>query len=120
MFLKIPLFSYRWWAVGYGCNESRIRVGPSILAKADAELDRSRNVLKFLLGNLNDFQPGTDAVTYYESLNPVDRYLLHLTSDFESRCFGFYDSWDVDRVVLLADQFLNDAVSGCVHWMKDR
>ncbi|CAG0921692.1 unnamed protein product [Notodromas monacha] len=108
-----------WWAVNYGCDESRIRIGAGILAEVDKDLDKSRNVLKFLLGTLNDFHPDEITLTY-EELKVVDKYLLHLVADFEQRCLRLYDEWMVDRVANLSSQFLQDAVSACVHWMKDR
>ncbi|WP_442599428.1 isoleucine--tRNA ligase [Neobacillus sp. D3-1R] len=55
--------------------QSDVRVSDAILKQVAEVYRKIRNTFRFLLGNLSDFNPETDAVSY-ENLREVDQYML--------------------------------------------
>ena len=55
-----------------------------------------RKSLRFLLGNLHEFDPSTQTVTY-EDLLPQDKYMMHLIHEFgtQVRYFTFIHTTSV-------------------------
>ncbi|MBN3324679.1 SYIM protein, partial [Atractosteus spatula] len=70
----------RWW-VAESNVFSEVQIGPSALSSARDSIAKLRNTLRFLLGNLQGFDPQTQAVEprdmYY-----IDQYLLHLLREY--------------------------------------
>uniref|UniRef100_A0A8C9TQQ5 isoleucine--tRNA ligase n=1 Tax=Scleropages formosus TaxID=113540 RepID=A0A8C9TQQ5_SCLFO len=66
----------RWW-VAESNIFSEVQIGPKALNSAQENINKLRNKLRFMLGNLHDFDPRSHAVdpkdTHY-----IDQYLLHL------------------------------------------
>lgn len=56
---------------------SNIRFSNEILVRLREAYRKIRNTCRFLLGNLFDFDPNSDAVAY-DKLDEIDRYALHL------------------------------------------
>ena len=76
---------------------SDVNIGDAILKQTNDVLQKVRVTLRFLLGNLADFDPATHLVPY-PRLSRLDRYLLHLL-----HCYGFeaalaYDSLTFSRL----------------------
>lgn len=62
---------------------SDVPIGQTILKQLIDVRNKIRNTARFLLGNLHDFNPETDAVAY-DDLPELDRYMLHrITEVFE-------------------------------------
>ena len=62
---------------------SDVPIGQTILKQLIDVRNKIRNTARFLLGNLHDFNPETDAIAY-EDLPELDRYMLHrITEVFE-------------------------------------
>jgi isoleucyl-tRNA synthetase len=55
---------------------SDVPIGKTILKQLSDVYRKIRNTARYLLGNLHDFDPTTDAVPY-EQLPELDRYMLH-------------------------------------------
>ncbi len=55
--------------------QADVRVSDNILKQVAEVYRKIRNTFRFLLGNLADFNPTTDAVAV-EDLREVDRYML--------------------------------------------
>src|ERR1039458_2636849 len=63
-----------------------------------AEIYRKlRNTFRFLLGNLNGFDPARDRVAEAELL-PLDRYMLARTSELTKNILGWYERFEFHRV----------------------
>ena len=54
-------------------------VGMNILKQTSDSYRKLRGTLRFLMGNIGDFDPAADAVPY-EDLPAFDRYVLHRTA----------------------------------------
>ncbi|RJQ81940.1 MAG: isoleucine--tRNA ligase [Desulfobacteraceae bacterium] len=70
-----------------------IRISDNILKQLTDAYRRIRNTSRFLLGNLNDFDPDADSVAYDRML-PIDRYALHSLQELIARARKAYETFD--------------------------
>lgn len=70
-----------------------IRISDNILKQLSDAYRRIRNTCRFLLGNLNDFNPEKDAVDYKDMLE-LDRFALHKLQDLISKTRDAYMSYE--------------------------
>ncbi|MCT7980025.1 isoleucine--tRNA ligase [Laspinema olomoucense] len=96
---------------------SDVPIGKNILKQLSDIYRKIRNTARFLLGNLDDFDPAKDAVPY-EELPELDRYMLHrmtevfaeVTDAFESyQFFRFFQTVQNFCVVDLSNFYLDIA-----------
>jgi isoleucyl-tRNA synthetase len=74
-----------------------IRISPDILKRLSEAYRRIRNTCRFLMGNLNDFDPGKDSVTYTEMLE-LDRFALHQLQELTQKVRTAYERFEFHRV----------------------
>ncbi len=86
-----------------------------------AEIYRKlRNTFRFLLGNLNGFDPARDRVSEAE-LMPLDRYMLARTRELTENVLGWYDRFEFHRVYHALNEFaIVDLSSFYLDVLKDR
>ncbi len=86
-----------------------------------AEIYRKlRNTFRFLLGNLNGFEPARDAVPEAE-LEPLDRYMLARTRELTEKILGWYEGFEFHRVYHAVNEFaIVDLSSFYLDVLKDR
>jgi len=74
-----------------------IRIGKTVLDQTAEVYKKIRNTIRFMLGNLYDFNPGTDAVEdrYLESL---DRFILHKKNKLMEKVHQAYDKFQFHQV----------------------
>uniref|UniRef100_A0A671VQG1 Isoleucine--tRNA ligase, mitochondrial n=1 Tax=Sparus aurata TaxID=8175 RepID=A0A671VQG1_SPAAU len=70
----------RWW-VAESNVFSEVQIGPTVLNAARDNISKLRNTLKFLLGNLQGFDPRVHAVDPKE-MHYIDQYMLHLLREY--------------------------------------
>ena len=96
---------------------SDVPIGKNILKQLSDVYRKIRNTARFLLGNLHDFDPKTDAVSE-EKLPELDRYMLHrmtevfadITDAFEGfQFFRFFQTVQNFCVVDLSNFYLDIA-----------
>ncbi len=96
---------------------SDVGIGQNILKQLADVYRKIRNTARFLLGNLADFEPEKDAVTYAD-LPQLDKYMLHrctevfadMTEAFESfQFFRFFQTVQNFCVVDLSNFYLDIA-----------
>jgi isoleucyl-tRNA synthetase len=94
-----------------------VRIGDNIIKQLADVYRKIRNTARFLLGNLDDFDPQKDAVSY-ENLPELDKYILHethlvfseITEAFESyQFFKFFQKVQNFCVVDLSNFYLDIA-----------
>jgi len=73
-----------------------VLIGKTILKQLADVYRKIRNTARFLLGNLHDFNPATDAVAYDE-LPDLDRYMLHRMTEVFSDVTAAFDSFQFFR-----------------------
>ncbi|XP_029651012.1 isoleucine--tRNA ligase, mitochondrial [Octopus sinensis] len=99
----------RWWVATSGL-QSNIPIGSSILTRCNEEVFRLRKTCRFLLGNLWDFTPDKDSVSYNQLL-AQDSYMLHLLHDFALKAIQLYADHRYNKVTSIVDRFISADVS---------
>ena len=87
----------RLWAAMVDYREE-VRLGKEILARVVEAYRKLRNTLRFLAGNLFDFDPARDRVPI-ERLQEVDRYVLARYAAAATRAREAYDAFDFQAIV---------------------
>ncbi|HQP31113.1 MAG TPA: class I tRNA ligase family protein, partial [Deltaproteobacteria bacterium] len=70
-----------------------IRISSEIIDRLVETYRKIRNTVRFMLGNLSDFDPAKDALPYGEMLD-LDRYALHVTQDLIGKVVGAYRDFE--------------------------
>ena len=73
-----------------------VRVGNEIINQTADIYRKIRNTARFLLGNLHDFDPKTDTVSYTD-LPELDKYMLHRISEVFADITDAYDKYQFYR-----------------------
>ncbi|SKA71400.1 isoleucine--tRNA ligase [Desulfobaculum bizertense] len=77
--------------------QADVRVSDDILKRLVDAYRRIRNTIRFILGNINDFDPAQHAVKAADML-PVDRYAMTLINDMHEQISKAYDDFEFHRV----------------------
>uniref|UniRef100_K3XAI7 isoleucine--tRNA ligase n=1 Tax=Globisporangium ultimum (strain ATCC 200006 / CBS 805.95 / DAOM BR144) TaxID=431595 RepID=K3XAI7_GLOUD len=110
--IKVPGYGadvLRYWVATTDYNGD-VSVGPTVIGKVSDALRKVRNTARFLLANLNDFQPHKHAVKY-EQLTSVDKYMLHLLFQLKSSVTEGYDVYAFNRVQHAISHFISTDLS---------
>ncbi|KAM9355395.1 isoleucine--tRNA ligase, mitochondrial isoform 2-T2 [Pholidichthys leucotaenia] len=99
----------RWW-VAESNVFSEVQIGPNALKSAQDNISKLRNTLKFLLGNLQGFDPRVQAVDPKE-MHYIDQYMLHLLRDYSIKVTDAYSEFDAGRVIRLLQTFITTELS---------
>ncbi len=70
-----------------------IRISDNILKQLSDAYRRIRNTCRFMLGNLSDFDPPSDALDY-DQLNDLDRFTLHRLQSLVGRAQKAYATYE--------------------------
>ncbi|PTI49355.1 isoleucine--tRNA ligase, partial [Staphylococcus xylosus] len=70
-----------------------VRISDEILKQTSDVYRKIRNTLRFMLGNVNDYNPATDAIAE-DNLLEVDKYLLNRLREFTANTLDHYDNYD--------------------------
>ncbi len=82
----------RLWVTASDYRED-IRISDNILKQLSDAYRRIRNTCRFLLGNLNDFDPQKDQVPY-ESMEEIDRFALHRLQELTGKVLNAYETYE--------------------------
>ena len=93
----------RLWAssVDYSAD---VPIGQGILKQLADAYRKIRNTVRFLLGNLHDFDPKTDGVVY-EQLPELDRYMLHRTGEVFEEITAAFEEYEFFRFFQTVQNF---------------
>ncbi len=109
----------RLWVASIDFRED-MAASENLMARC-AELYRKlRNTFRFLLGNLNGFDPVRDRVPESELL-PLDQYMLARTRELSEKIQAWYDAFEFHRVYQAINEFaIVDLSSFYLDILKDR
>jgi isoleucyl-tRNA synthetase len=93
----------RLW-VSMSDYREEIRVSKEILARVVEAYRKIRNTLRYLLGNLYDFDPATDLLDR-SRLEEVDRYILARYADVARRILQAYEEYDYSTIFQTVNAF---------------
>ncbi|HSH25862.1 MAG TPA: isoleucine--tRNA ligase, partial [Massilibacterium sp.] len=99
--------------------QSDVRVSDKILKQVAEVYRKIRNTLRFLLGNLKDFNPATDRKSY-EQLEEVDRYMMNRLNEVVKKVRDSYEAYDFSTVYQTIHNFCTiDLSSFYLDFTKD-
>jgi isoleucyl-tRNA synthetase len=84
--------------------QSDVRISDNILNQTSEGYRKIRNTLRFLLGNLSDFDPAKDRVAA-EQMNELDRYALIRLNRLTERVVKAYDDYEFHIVYQAVHHF---------------
>ena len=97
-----------------------IRISEEILKQLAEAYRRIRNTMRFMLGNLSDFDPAGDMVPL-ENLGGMDRYLLHRGQELATRMMKSYEEFSFHQAFHALHNFCVVDLSGFyMDVLKDR
>ncbi|HLI49680.1 MAG TPA: class I tRNA ligase family protein, partial [Chthonomonas sp.] len=109
----------RWWVVSQDFMEDT-RCGEHLLAQVSEMYRRVRNTFRFLLNNLYDFDPTTDAVPL-EQMEELDRWALSRLAQVVTACHTAYEQYAFHRVYQTVIHFCTvDLSAFYLDVLKDR
>lgn len=97
-----------------------VAVSMSILEQQVDVYRKIRNTLRFMLGNLNDFEPLKDSVKYEELLE-LDKVMLSIFHRFLKNVTEYYDRYEFHKVYHAVNKFCTVELSSLyLDILKDR
>jgi isoleucyl-tRNA synthetase len=98
-----------------------VSISDEILQRTSEAYRRIRNTFRFLLGNLSDFNPDTDAVRSWDDLEPVDQWMLIKLDKLLKEVEDAYDAYKFHYVYRAVYDFIvNDLSAVYMDVCKDR
>jgi isoleucyl-tRNA synthetase len=109
----------RLWVASVDFRED-VAASENLMQRVADNYRKLRNTFRFLLGNLNGFDPAKDAVVF-EDLLPLDQYMLARTREVTEKVLKFYDEFEFHRVYMTLNEFaVVDLSSLYLDVLKDR
>ncbi|MGN0192242.1 MAG: isoleucine--tRNA ligase [Candidatus Gastranaerophilaceae bacterium] len=82
----------RLWAASVDYRNDT-KIGDNIIKQLSEIFKKTRNTMRFLLGNLFDFDPKSDYVKY-EELQALDKFALHKLTEFEKAVDEAFEAYE--------------------------
>lgn len=109
----------RLW-VSYEDYGQDIGFGQEALARVTETYRKFRNTMRFLLGNIGDFNPSKDLVDV-SKMTTLDRYAMHQLNELIRKTTVAYDNYDFYKVHHALNNFFTVELSaGYLDMLKDR
>ncbi|MBC1489362.1 isoleucine--tRNA ligase [Listeria sp. FSL L7-1485] len=77
--------------------QADVRVSEEILKQVSEVYRKIRNTMRFLLGNIHDFEPAKNSVSY-ENLREVDKYMLIKLNDLVKNVKDSYEAFEFSTI----------------------
>ena len=99
---------------------SEMTVSDEILKRTADSYRRMRNTVRYLLSNLDSFQPATDLVADQDLL-ALDRWVLHHTAQLQEQVRAHYEAYEFHQLYQLLHKFCSIELGGLyLDIIKDR
>lgn len=109
----------RLWAASVDYRND-IKIGENIISQLVEIFKKTRNTMRFLLGNIYDFDPAKDYVPYSELKN-IDKFALHKLNQFVKQVTEAFDSYEFYKYFQHLQNFAATDLSSCyLDIVKDR
>lgn len=90
--------------------QSDVRISTDMMKQVSESYRKIRNTVRFMLGNLSDFNPNTDRVAF-EDLNEVDKYVALKLNNLVKEIVYRYDHFEFDTVYREITNFVTKELS---------
>jgi isoleucyl-tRNA synthetase len=109
----------RLWVASVDFRED-VAASENLMQRVSENYRKLRNTLRFLLSNLNDFTPASDAVPFAQ-LEPLDQYILIRLAQLTTRIRAAYEDFEFHRAYQALNEFTNTDLSALyLDVLKDR
>ena len=98
---------------------SDVLIGANVLKQTSDAYRKLRGTLRFLMGNVGDFDPAKDA-TPYDDLPPFDKYVLRRTAEFVAETKKAYEAYAYASAVTATQTFVAFLSNVFLDVSKDR
>jgi isoleucyl-tRNA synthetase len=99
----------RLWAIASDYSVD-VRISEEILGQLVDSYRKIRNTIRFMLGNLNGFDPKTELLPTAE-LENIDRFILHRLQELTETVLDHYRNWQFHLIVKEVLSFCNTDLS---------
>ena len=107
----------RLWVASVDYTED-VRFSDELLAGVKESYRKIRNTYRFMLGNLFDFNPDSDKVSY-DKLPVSDRYMLIELNDIIQKVIKEYDNYNFDEIYKIINNYVNSLSNFYLDYTKD-
>jgi isoleucyl-tRNA synthetase len=109
----------RLWVASVDFRED-VAASENLMQRVSDNYRKLRNTLRFLLGNLHDFNPATDSVVF-SAMQPLDQYILARLAELDAKIRAAYDDFEFHRAYHALNEFTNTDLSALyLDVLKDR
>ncbi len=109
----------RLWVASVDFRED-VAASENLMQRVSENYRKLRNTLRFLLGNIHDFDPAKDAVTF-GAMQPLDQYILARTAELDAKIRTAYDGFEFHRAYHALNEYINSDLSALyLDVVKDR
>ncbi len=118
----------RLWVASVDFRED-VAASEGLMQRVSENYRKLRNTLRFLLGNLHDFDPASNAIggtgkltpEDFAKLEPLDQYILARTAELDAKIRKAYDTFEFHRAYHALNEFVNTDLSALyLDVIKDR
>ena len=107
----------RLWVASVDYTED-VRFSDELLNQVKESYRKIRNTYRFMLGNLFDFNPEYDKVSY-EKMSEVDKYTMISLNKLTEKVIKEYDNYNFDEIYKLINNFVNNLSTFYLDFTKD-
>ena len=93
----------RLWAASVDFRED-VAASENLMQRVAETYRKLRNTFRYLLSNLNGFQPEKDAVPW-EQMPPLDQYMLVRTRELTEKVLRWYEDFEFHRIYHALNEF---------------
>ena len=109
----------RLWVASVDFRED-VAASENLMQRVSDNYRKLRNTLRFLLGNLHDFSPATNALSF-AAMEPLDQYILARLAELTTKIRAAYDAFEFHRAYHALNEFVNTDLSALyLDVLKDR
>jgi isoleucyl-tRNA synthetase len=109
----------RLWVASVDFRED-VAASENLMQRVSDNYRKLRNTLRFLLGNLHDFNPAADSVAF-SAMQPLDQYILARLAELDAKIRAAYDDFEFHRAYHALNEFTNTDLSALyLDVLKDR
>ena len=109
----------RLWVASVDFRED-VAASENLMQRVSDNYRKLRNTLRFLLSNLYDFDPATNAV-HFSQMEPLDQFILARTAELDATIREAYDDFEFHRAYHALNEYVNTDLSALyLDVLKDR
>ncbi len=99
----------RLWVASVDFRED-VAASENLMQRVSDNYRKLRNTLRFLLSNLYDFDPATNAVIFSE-MQPLDQFILARTAELDATIREAYEDFEFHRAYQALNEYVNTDLS---------